>query len=57
MSWVETTFSQTFDTDRSLKIGLKLLRTVGSRLGFFKTSWNTACLKVEWSEGNLFPYL
>lgn len=38
-SWVQTTFSRTLVKNGSLEIDLKLLRTVGSGLGFFKRGW------------------
>ena len=43
MTIVETTF----DKNGSLEIGLKLLKTEGSRIGFFKSGCTTACLKIE----------
>ena len=46
-SWVETTFSKTFDQNESLEIGLKLDKTEGSSLGFFKRGWTIACLKID----------
>ena len=45
--WEETTFCQTFDKNGNLEIGLKLLRSEGSRLGFFKRGWTAACLKAD----------
>ena len=40
---IEITFSKTLDKNGSLEIGLKLLRTEGSRFGFFKRGWTTVC--------------
>ena len=46
-SWVETTFSKTLLKKGSSEIGLKWLKTEGSRLGFFKRGCTTVCLKIE----------
>lgn len=35
ISWVATTFSKILDKNGNLEMGLKLLKTAGSREGFF----------------------
>lgn len=45
-------FSKTFDKNSS-EIGLKLLKSDGSRLGFFESGLTIACLKAE---GNLLSF-
>lgn len=47
-------FSITLAKNMTLEIGLKLLRTDGSRLDFFKSGWTTAWLKEVF---NAWSYL
>lgn len=42
-----TPHTKTLDKTESLEIGVKLLRAVGPRFGFFKRGWTTACLKAD----------
>ncbi len=44
---METTFFKTFDKNGSFEIGLKLLKSVGSRLGFFKEVGPQCVKKTE----------
>lgn len=42
-----TTLCKSFEIKGSFKIGLKLLRIEGSRLGFLNRGWTTAWLKLD----------
>ena len=44
---METTFSKILDKNESLEMGLKLLRTRGSRDGFFKRGSTRAFFRLE----------
>jgi len=44
-SWLKITFSKTVEINESLKIGLKLERTKGSKCFLFKKGCTVACLK------------